>query len=280
MEEAPTPVSESTPEAPMAAEPSKTILESAPPITDFRSEIQQEYMSSQTVANAQSVNDLAKQVVNLEKVMGKPKVELPQENWNEQNWNEFYNKTGRPETIEGYQAPSVDGFQFSENDQKTLFESFHKSGISQKQASDIMQTLAQRELNMADQINQKFETNEAAAKEELAKRWGDNFEMNQRLAATALRETADADAFDRLNEKFGNDPDFLDIMSKMGNKMMDDTEFKSNLQSNTMTSDIVARSEIDQLKLDGNFQGALLDAGHPGHKAALERWSKLHQAAY
>jgi hypothetical protein len=266
------------------AEPQGNLLNEGASIAssekDWMSGISEEYRSSASISNAKDVNDLAKQVVNLEKVLGKPKVSLPSEDWQQSEWDEFYSKIGRPESYEGYELSfNSDTIQFADDDKKSLAESFHKAGLSKQQASQVFQSIAEREVNLSQSIEDKFSANEANAREVLQKEWGQDFETNLKLSSAALNKLLPSDAVELVQEKYGNDPHLIQLLANAGHAMMDDSEFKGTLQSSSWTNPISAKSEIDQLKLDGQFIGALTDVSNPGHKAAVQKWTDLHKVA-
>tara|TARA_B100000497_G_scaffold12941_1_gene14764 strand:+ start:1208 stop:2092 length:885 start_codon:yes stop_codon:yes gene_type:complete len=247
---------------------------------DWLNDISEEFRSTPSISNAKNINDIAKQVVNLEKVLGKPKVSLPQENWQDSDWNEFYNKTGRPETIDGYDLSyNSEHIKFEDSDKNKLAESFHKAGLSQQQASAVFTSIAEREANLSQSVEEKFIANETNAREVLQKEWGDDFETNLKLSNAALNKLLPNDVAEQVQERYGNDPNLIQLLANAGKSLMDDTEFKGTLQSSSWTSPVAAKSELDQLRSDPVFTSQLTNKTDPGHKFALEKWTELHRVA-
>ena len=94
-----------------------------------------------TLANLDSVDALAREHVNLQKVLGKKGVPLPGETGTTEEWDAFYNAIGRPETADNY---DFEGFKPPEtlpwdNELVTAMRpSFHKHGLTQKQAEGVL----------------------------------------------------------------------------------------------------------------------------------------------
>jgi hypothetical protein len=250
--------------------------------TDWMKGIDQEYMGSQTVSTAKTANDLAKQVYNLEKVMGKPKIELPQEGWTDAQYNDFYNKTGRPESAEGY---SLDGlpeqFTFTDEDKSSLLTSLHEQGLNNKQANAVMKSIADREVGLSESVDAKFNETHETAVNQLKENWGDQFENKLKLASATLSNVTDPDSAEQLKEMAGNNPAFIKMLADLGDKMLaEDSAFQGSMSSNAFTSPVAAQGEITQLKGDPLFLQQLQNNMDPGHKTALARWTNLHAQAF
>jgi hypothetical protein len=250
--------------------------------TNWMSGIEQEYLTSQTVSSAKTANDLAKQVYNLEKVMGKPKIELPSDKWTDKEWGEFYNKVGRPESPDNYKFDGLpQEFEFTEDEIKGLKETLHKQGLTNAQANGVVKAIAEREIQLSQTINQKFDQSQAAARDLLQKEWGNKFEGKLKMAAATLNQLSDPQDAQALEQMAGNNPSFIKFLASIGEKLnAEDSAFKADLSANSATSPISARAEIDSLKGDREFIESLRNPEIPGHKQALDRWTKLHSVAY
>ena len=241
--------------------------------------LDQQYLQSQTVANAQSPNDLAKQVFNLEKVMGKPKLPMPQDDWSSDQWNDFHNKLGRPETVDGYQLNyQSDSFTFSDDDKGNLQQAFYDAGLSQTQAEKLFNTVAQREEAFAKSVAEKADSQNQEALNALQNKWGDKFDNNVRMANFALQKLAGEHA-QSIEDKYGSDPQLADLLYNASLLMADDSTFKGEMNSNSWVNPGAAQAEIANLKTDAQFVAALTDKSNLGHKEALEKWNNLHKIA-
>jgi len=249
---------------------------------DWMKGIDEQFLASQSVTSAKTPNDLAKQVFNLEKVIGKPRLPMPEETWGENEYNEFYQKLGRPESPDAYKLEGLPPeVAFSDDEKKQLLTSLHQSGLNNKQANSVMKAIAERELNLSKSVENKFQESEMNAKATLEKQWGDKFEHNLRLASSTLNQLTDPDTASQLEQMAGNNPAFIKLLAEVGNKFMrEDSAFKGQLQSNSFTSPVAARGEIEQLKADPLFIKQLMTKEDPGHKLAQEKWTNLHKQAY
>jgi hypothetical protein len=239
-------------------------------------------MGSQTVNSAKTANDLAKQVYNLEKVIGKPKLAMPEESWGDADWNEFYSKTGRPETAGDYNLEGMpEQFAFEDADKASLLETLHGQGLSNKQANAVMKSIADREVGLSEGVETKFSQAQEAAVNALKEQWGDKYENQLKLASATLSNVTDPETAESLKEMAGNNPAFIKMLANLGEKMLtEDSAFKGNMQSNSFTSPVAAQGEIQQLKGDPVFIKQLQNASDPGHKTALNRWTNLHSQAF
>lgn len=249
---------------------------------DWMKGIEEQFLSSQSVTSAKTPNDLAKQVFNLEKVMGKPRLPMPEDTWGEKEYSEFYQKLGRPESPDAYKLEGLpEEVAFAEEEKKQLLTTLHQSGLNNKQANSVMKAIADREVNLSKSVDNKFQESETKARESLQKEWGDKFENNLRLASSTLNQLTDPDTASQLEQMAGNNPAFIKLLAEVGTKFMqEDSAFKGQLQSNSFTSPVAARGEIEQLKADPLFITQLMTKTDPGHKLATDKWTNLHKLAY
>ena len=78
--------------------------------------------------------------VNAQKLIGS-KISLPKDDSPEEDWNNLYNKLGRPETPESYDLTN-EKFKYTEEVEKEIRQSMHKLGLTAKQAKGINDTIA------------------------------------------------------------------------------------------------------------------------------------------
>lgn len=98
-------------------------------------------------------------------------------------------------------------------------DEMHKAGLSQKQfdqAFGSMLSLGLSQQQGAQSLDQ------AGCVAELSKTWGDPAERQQNLNA-AFRAASTFGDVDKLMEKYGNDPDFIRVMAKVGAELREDT---------------------------------------------------------
>lgn len=126
------------------------------------------------------IPDLANQFLNAQKMTGRHPIEAPQENWGDEQWNAFWGKVGRPETVDGYTVPEVEGVQWDDEKVGAFKEFAFENGLTGKQFEPLLQKYA--ELTQADRAQA-----DAALAETVEKQLG-------QLKADLTREGKDYDA--------------------------------------------------------------------------------------
>ena len=132
----------------------------------------------------------------------------------------------------------------------------HARGITNAQLSWVLETHNQRESMRSDP---------AVAEQELRRDFPSNEAMQQALTRSYRATAAYAgndEARAKLEVKFGNDPDFIRIMARIGGEMGEDTAVTGGLNA----------SEDESLQ-SLMSHAAYHDAKHPEHKLVVARTS-------
>ncbi len=140
--------------------------------------------------------DVINSYSNLERLLGADKagrgVVLPKDDANADEWGAFYNRLGRPESVDGYKLPVPDGDAGAFA--KTASQWFHEAGLTAKQA-EALATKWNEHVGGTMQAQQaEFDQKSALDLQDLQKAWGDKFEANAELARRARREAGLSDA--------------------------------------------------------------------------------------
>lgn len=219
---------------------------------------------------------------NAEKVIGKspdsllvvPRADDPD------GFRAVMQKLGLPETPDKYEfAKPEGGAQPDESYVAWARNTFHKLGLTAGQVAAlskehnayVAQVMAQQEKDYGIKVE-----GEKAA---LLKEWGAGHERMMaasKHAANALGFTqADIDALERTRGYAETYKFFANLGQKMGEDglVTKDGGGKPGF-GNTMTP-ADAKAEYEAMKLDPVMQAALTDNQHPGHKAAIEKKSRL-----
>lgn len=219
---------------------------------------------------------------NLEKILGDKAnaLTIPKEGDSE-GWNNFYEKLGRPATVEGYELPESDA------DAKPIADWFaktaHEMGLNKDQAHKFMNSWNE----FADST--RTESEEAIAQKsetefrQLRKEWGGAFEQNVQagqMAAKAFGFTRDE--VSKIESVLGTKAT-LERFAQMGRKIGEDG-FQGNAPgsdtANFGLTPAAAKQQIADLQGDKEFTAAYLDSSHPNHKNAFEKMKRLNEAAY
>lgn len=236
-----------------------------------------------SLASIQDLDGLVKSYVNAQKLIGAEKVALPNEKWTDAEWNEFFNKMGRPKTAEGYQftRPQMpEGIDYDEAMHEHFFNEMHTAGLSQRQAEKLYNTFNEYQLKQFEKHQMDHERQCEAAIENLKKEWNRFFDTKLNHARLAVKTFGGPTLQNKLDTTgLGNDPDIIKAFAEMGAILAEDTTHGAARTSFTANPES-AKAEINNLNLDSDFMKALTDRNHMGHAAALEKWKQLHTLAY
>jgi len=218
-----------------------------------------------------------KSYVNAQKMLGKEKVVIPSKNATEDDWNNFYNKIGRPE-LDKYAINLREGQEADEAFLGKFKEVAHKSGLLPKQAEALFNWYHEE----VDSVH-KSSIEEQTAKIEsehlnLKKEWGFGYDKEIDLAKRALRQFASEDEIKEFKEAgLTGDVRFIKFMNKIGKGLKEDS-FKYESAGNFGITKEEASRKISEMY--SNKEGPYLNKSHSGHKQALHDMLKLNEILY
>lgn len=254
----------------------------------FRETIPEEYREDPSISVIHSMDGLVKSYIAGQKIIGVPTdrlVTIPnKETADESDWNSFYDKLGRPEKGSDYklQAPKdmPDGVSVPDTTIDAVSNLFHKYGLTPGQAQGIFNdyntiALAQmaagtkaQELSVAEDITS------------LKKDWGAAWDAKIDTAGRAMKAFGSDDFRKWLDSTgLGDNPNMLRIFSSIGEKLMETSTDGGGDGGFRVLSPAEAQAEISQLQADETFTKAYTTQGHPGHKDAVEKMTRLFEYA-
>ena len=226
----------------------------------------------------EAFSTIAKNYVETKKFVGVDKIAKPNDKWGEKEWGDFYSQLGRPESPDKYSNPDLgEGIKLDENQLKSGKELFHKLGLTDKQAKELIKFDAERVTNASKQIEEQRAEASKQAEAQLRKEWGQKFDMNVELAKSAANRFGDESLqnFLKTNPQLDNNPDFMKFLAKIGEGMLEDNA-KGRGATVQLTDAVVAQREIMKLKSDSEFMAKWSAAD----KYAVTTWNELHRRAY
>lgn len=250
---------------------------------DWRASIPEDIRTHASMKDIVDIPTLAKSYVHAQTLIGSEKILKPQKTWGEKDWNTFYQQLGRPENADGYsfkvEADKLpEGVSIDDNRLKETKASLHKLGLTDSQASGVLQYYLESVGRSATESKTSADTAKQQALIALKQEFGANYDSKVNLAQAVVKKFGSPELQAKL-EEIGNDPHFVKLFAAIGESMMDDTARGSGAGL-IVTDATSALQEINQLKGDTEFQGALGNRQHPGHKNAVERWAALHEKAF
>lgn len=249
---------------------------------DIRGEPSLAQISGKDWAEAGPV--LAKNYVNAQKLVGADKIQAPQASWADKDWEMFFSKVGRPETSDRYTLPTdikLEGDAvFDEKKLATARSTFHKLGLSDRQASGIIRYYVESLNSSSVEQRTREESSVAEASNKLRTEFGDKFDQNVDLAKGVIRKFGAPELVEFLNtSRLGDNPHLIRMLTKIGQGMSED-DARGQGPGLFVKDATAAKAEVDRLSGDKEFQEALNSREHPGHRAALERWTHTFTKAY
>ena len=243
----------------------------------------EELAADPSLATIKTVQDLAKGYVNGQKLVGADKIALPGANADEATLGEFYGKLGRPEAAEGYEfaEPKEDAFfKPDETLVKGFRETAFAAGLSAKQAGALYDWYAQQGEGAMAGIEQGLGEKREAAEKELRAEFGTAFEAKVQVAQEAVRELGGEELAEFMNaSRLGDSAPLVKAFAKMGAMMAEDrVEGEGGVRFGTSATE--AKAELDALMGNAEHMKAYMSAEHPGHKAAMDKHTRLMQLAY
>lgn len=254
------------------------------PAPDYRSLLPDGLGQDPVFERLDSVEKLAIEHKNLQKVLGGPKMPRPAENWGEQEWSRFWEELGRPPSPDGYDFQEVsppEGVEIDEGFRNDMVAHMHKLGLTQDQAKGVMAAYFDAVGQRAGSIQGEVEALTSSGMEELRNEFGRAFDQKLALAGRAFRELAGKN-FEEIAQiqladgrLLGDHPDVIRMMAKVGDVGAEHALFGSERESTPIMTPEEAGREERRLRGDGEFQKKLLDKHHPEHRDAVDRISQL-----
>lgn len=254
-------------EAPIAAS-------EAPAQTSWLDSLNEEYRNNSLVNKFDDPNEFAKSYVNQFKVIGADKVVKPSKNWSDEQYEEFYAATGRPEAPDQYQTPLSE--QYGEEEIAGLRQMAFEAGLQPRQFEKLSQFLMQA----ADQANQDndaiYEQKAFEARETLRQEYGHAMDQKVGLAIRTAQQYLGADNMPIFETQLpdgtllGNHPAVVKMFVNIAESMGEDRIIGETTEM-VMTPQEAKRQIDEYMRPDSPYR----IADHPDHDAAVAEVNRL-----
>ena len=247
---------------------------------DWRGMIPEEIRGHRSLESIKDIGSLAKSYVNAQSMIGADKVVIPSANANDDVWNEFYAKVGRPEEPGGY------SIETSEGDMPEMVDWFrstaHELGLNNRQASELFA----RYNEFASGVNESglvdrdafIAQTEASLREEYGEAFGDRLENGRAIVETfgnpEIMETQLSDG-----TYLGDHPEFIKMVAEIGefiSSRMGEDQLEGMKETNTITPDD-ARKELENYM---RRPGPYWDNQDPQHDHYVQEVARLNGLIY
>lgn len=248
---------------------------------DWMSSIDESIRSDPSLADIRDINGLAKSYVHAQRMVGRDKVAIPQEGADQLEWDEFYNRLGRPEQYSFEQPQLVDGMEYDSGMEDAMKQVMHQAGLTQTQANALYKGYMEYVNNQGQGLAEGREAVRNEWHAELRRDFGRAFNESVDLAQRAAREYGGDEFLGWLDQSgMGDHPMMVKMFAKIGKQMSEGRIADGGGRRDFMMTPDAARQEIARLQRDPNFMKQYSSSETDGHKEALEKMQRLFEFAY
>ena len=254
---------------------SPDVAEAAPPIS-FNETLPEEYRNEPSLRNFKDVGGLAKSYLSAQRMVGAEHIAKPSQSWTDDQWDQHYVHSGRPETSEGYEF-KLDG-KLGDSTLEGFRDSAFKAGLSGKQAQTVAEfmdsSLGQMEADRYDQAD----TLRHEGEQELRQQFGKAYDQRMELALGAARQML-GDKVTLLDEVelsdgrlLGDHPEIIRMFSAFAEQIGEDNLIGETTEM-VMTPDEAQRQLSEVTRRDGPYW----DRDHPEREAYVQEALRLRE---
>ena len=243
----------------------------------WKESISETYRNDPNIQKFTEIDALAKSYINATRMIGQDKVVIPTNNSTEDQWNEVYDKLGRPESAEKYSLDAKSKIvSLDENAVKQFAETSHKLGLNNKQAQGLLEFYKQNMEGTAQQAKIDTETAQAQAEQELRSEWGREFDTKVKQASSLAKANIKPEILDMTlsnGTRLGDHPEIIKGFAKIAGMMSEDKIVST--ESESVQSNQSIQDEIDSIINDK--ASPYWHKGHPNHDKQVQQVYTLRE---
>jgi hypothetical protein len=235
-----------------------------------------DYKENPSITKFKSVEDLSKSYLEIQKMVGKDKVVVPNEKSSKEEWEQFYTKAGRPADVKGYELPKLEVAPELQKSMEANLDAFKSKalelGLSKKQFAEMYGLSVEVNQNAFNQFLETQLQGKQTTATELRKEFGAAFEVKQDLAQKVVNTFfTDPEAAKVVQNHLLSNAGFAKAMMKIGESLGEDV-IAGKPREFTLTP-AAAESEYNALLNNKAFY----DEFNPERKAMVDRSIELLQ---
>ena len=225
-------------------------------------------------ADLPDVNALAKGYINAQRMVGKDKFVVPNQDAPDAEWRETFKKLGLPEGVSDYKFDLTD-VEVSKEDNEAYKNFAHAAGILPKQADAFMRAVEAHEQAKDENYMAEKRTAMDESIKGLQKEWGQAFQPRLARAQRLVREVGGEDAVKYLDATgLGDDTGLARILDKAAAIIYAEDNLPPGTPPGTsMMTPGQANEKIAEIQ--GNLKHPYYDSNHPSHNHAVKEYQKL-----
>ena len=242
----------------------------------FVDSLDENLRSNPSLKNFTDANALAKSYVHARSMIGADTVVKPQSNWTDEQYDQFYMDTGRPESSADYDIKI--SIEDTDEDAWNKFkDAAHGAGLNGRQAQKMAEYLE----NTITAVDQRSEENvqqiNIQTEADLKKEFGQATEQKITMAMAAAERYIDPELLDDVflsdGRRLGDHPDIIRMFARIASDIGEDTLVGEGTQL------VMTPAEAMSLAKQKMTEGAYTDKFHPQHDEAVEEVQKLFELA-
>jgi hypothetical protein len=257
--------------------PVSPTTETQPVAKTWKEAISEEFRNDPNIEKFTEIDALAKSYINATQMIGKDKVAVPNKNSTEDQWNEVYDKLGRPESADKYSLNAKsEVVPIDENAIKQFAENAHQLGLNNKQAQGILEFYKNNMEGMAQQAKVDTETAQAQSEQQLRQEWGREFDTNVKKAGALAKANMNPEILDmQLKDgmRLGDHPEIIKGFAKIAGMMSEDKIVST--ESENVSSNTDVETEISDIM--NNKDGPYWNKSHPDHDKMVQQVYTLRE---
>ena len=243
----------------------------------WKEAISEEYRSNPNIEKFTELDALAKSYINAVSMIGTDKIPLPGKSATDEQWNEVYNKLGRPESADKYKLEfKTDVAPVDENVIKGFAQNAHKLGLNNKQAQGILEFYKSTLEGSVKEMSVNMETAQAEATNALRSEWGRAYDDNLRKAANVAQTYLEPELLDtqlRDGSRLGDNPKIIKAFANIANLLSEDKIIGAEADNALQGRDV--EKEINDLV--GDKTGPYWNKSHPNHNKTVNQVLSLRE---
>ena len=274
------PQEQSEQQQPVATENTQATAEvqqevSAPVETNFKDLIPESFKEEKSLQNFNNMEDFVKSYLHAQKMVGANKIPVPTKYATEEDWQEVYNKLGRPETPDDYK------YSFKEDevnlDQlKNFNETAHKIGLLPQQAEQLIKYYNDMNNQQNQSLEEKADEIQFKVEQDLKTEYGPKYnkvmEDAKSLASNTLGEDFLNNTILKDGSRLGDNPNIIKMFVGLSEKLSEDQLVQGDSVGYMTASQI--EKEISELTGEGS---PYWNKSHPNHKKTVDEVFELRK---
>jgi len=242
----------------------------------FVDSLDENLRSNPSLKNFTDANALAKSYVHARSMIGADTVVKPQSNWTDEQYEQFYMDTGRPESSADYDI-KINIEDLNEETWNKYKDAAHAAGLNGRQAQKIADFF-ENTLSTTDEQHyaQAKQTNEQTVRE-LQQEFGQAFDQKINMGYAAADRYINPELLDTVEladgRRLGDHPDIIRMFAAIASDIGEDSLVGEGTQL------VMTPAEAMSLAKQKMTEGAYTDKFHPQHDEAVEEVQKLFELA-